>query len=96
MQADKPSFFIDIEKFNFDNNEHDFNYESVVHDTVFRIKRDEIIEKAKKKYTEDAYFDTIKYLNLIIVISTKEIDTYYLHLLLLKYLCLQKEIINIK
>ena len=74
-QADKPSLFIDIEKYNFDENMHDFNFESVGHDTVFRIEKEKIISKYQEKYKIN--IPTIKNITLILGINTKELDTLY-------------------
>ena len=76
-QADKPSFFIDMERYNFESNEHDFIFETVGHDTVFRIEKDLFISKLKQKYSEIINISSIKNLNLIIGITTKEVDTLY-------------------
>ena len=48
-QADKPSFFIDVEGENLDNEKHDFDFDSFGQDTVVRIMKDDILAKAFEK-----------------------------------------------
>ena len=80
-QADKPSFFIDFEGSNPEN-DHDFDFLSIGHDTVFSIDKQTIIDKVKKKglYVED----TLQNLYFTLGIWTKEWDTLYTSLFAFK------------
>ena len=73
-QADNPSFFIDVEGENLDNEKHDFDFDSFGHDTVVRIRKDDILAKALEKGKQT---NVIKNLNLKIGIWTKETDSIY-------------------
>ena len=77
-QADKPSLFIDIgdQRPGIGEEEHSFSFESVGHDSVYRLERSKIIEKAKEKI-KDREITSIANLELTLGIWTHESDTLY-------------------
>ena len=74
-QADSPSLLVNCgpEKPSIENN--DFNFNKTHHDTVFTIKKTDLIEKCRAHGVPAD--EKMKFLNLSLAVYTKKIDTIY-------------------
>ena len=78
-QADKPSLFINVgnDRPGLKEGEYDFKFESVDHDTVFKLTKTQIIDKAKEKGIKIPNENSMRNIDLTLGVWTNQIDTLY-------------------
>ena len=77
-QADKPSLYINVgdERPGINATDYDFMFKAVGHDTVYKLSKNDIIEKARiKEFNWD--FTTLKNYTLTLGIWTDQLDTLF-------------------
>ena len=76
-QADKPTLLINVGKKNPSINQSDFIFNKTKHDTVFKITKNELLEKCNKKNEKLPIPGSIRYLTLSLAIYSKKVDSLY-------------------
>ena len=78
-QADKPSLFINVgdDRPGLKEGEYDYKLESVDHDTVFKLTKTQIIDKAKEKGIDVPSENSMRYIDLTLGVWTNQIDSLY-------------------
>ena len=78
-QADKPSLFINVgtDRPGLKEDEYDYKLESVDHDTVFKLTKTQIIDKAIEKEITIPNENSMRFIDLTLGVWTNQIDSLY-------------------